>query len=131
MQDKIILRGLRFFGRHGISAAERELGQVFQIDMEVTTSALGTAAASDSLKETLDYVGLYALVREVVQGPPRNLVETVAHDIIQSVFRSHASVEQVSCAVYKPAVAIPGKVDAGFVGVQLVRKRFHLEQDST
>ncbi|KAF6003180.1 hypothetical protein F1559_000458 [Cyanidiococcus yangmingshanensis] len=123
MKDRILLHGLRFFGRHGISAAERELGQVFKVDLKVTTSALGTAAANDALEETLDYVRLYELVRDVIQGPPRNLVETVAYDIIQRVFNTHASIEEVSCAVYKPAVSIPGKVDGSCIGVQLVRKR--------
>jgi dihydroneopterin aldolase len=123
MQGRLFLRGLRFFGYHGAVAAERTLGQVFQVDLEVATSVLGRAARSDSLQDTLDYVKLYEIVQEVVQGPPRNLVETLALDIIQRVFQSFQDAEEVSCAVHKPAISIPGKVDQGSIGVQFTRKR--------
>jgi dihydroneopterin aldolase len=33
--DRILLRGLRVFGHHGVLAHETDLGQVFVIDLEL------------------------------------------------------------------------------------------------
>ena len=40
--DKIILKGIRFHGYHGVAEAERQLGQKYEIDLELTTN-LSTA----------------------------------------------------------------------------------------
>ena len=34
--DKIILKGIRFHGYHGVAEAERQLGQKYEIDLELT-----------------------------------------------------------------------------------------------
>ena len=51
-------------------------------------------------------------MRQVVQGPPLQLVESVAHHVAASVLRSFPLVDAVSVRVLKPHVAMPGALDA-------------------
>ena len=45
-RDKIILKGLVFFGYHGVHSAERQLGQRFVVDAELTVDLALAGAAS-------------------------------------------------------------------------------------
>src|SRR6478752_1812043 len=100
MADRIELRGLTVRGRHGVFEHERRDGQDFVIDITVWIE-LDAAAASDDLADTLDYGALAQRAADVVAGPPRNLIETVAAEIAEGVMtdeRAHA----VEVVVHKP-----------------------------
>jgi dihydroneopterin aldolase len=103
--DRIELRGLTVRGRHGVYEHERRDGQDFVVDITVWID-LAAAAASDDLAETLDYGVLAQRAADIVSGPPRNLIETVAGAIADDVIgddRVHA----VEVVVHKPSAPIP------------------------
>jgi dihydroneopterin aldolase len=75
---------MAFQGRHGARPAEREHAQEFKIDLEVECD-MHKPAESDDLADALDYTRLRAIVRDVVEGPHVNLIETLAHRIAQRV----------------------------------------------
>ena len=105
MADRIELRGLTVRGNHGVFDHERRDGQDFMIDITVWID-LDAAAASDDLADTLDYGALAKGAADVVAGPPRNLIETVAAEIAENVMadeRAHA----VEVVVHKPSAPIP------------------------
>lgn len=105
MADRIELRGLTVRGNHGVFDHERRDGQDFIVDVTVWID-LAAAAASDDLADTVDYGALAQLAAEVVAGPPRNLIETVAAEIADRVMadvRLHA----VEVVVHKPDAPIP------------------------
>ncbi|MGA9774972.1 MAG: dihydroneopterin aldolase [Candidatus Dormiibacterota bacterium] len=79
-----MLSGLRYFGRHGVHQAERELGSHFVVDVEVA-SDLAPAAASDRLEDTLSYSVIEAAVRAQVEGPSCQLLEALAGKIVDAV----------------------------------------------
>jgi len=120
-EDRIILEKLVFFGRHGTQAAERELGQPFVVDIELTCD-LRAAGESDDLVRTVDYRDVYRQARAVVEGPPAALTETVAERIAAAVLERHALVEAVRVRVAKPHVRLDGGVLAGSA-VEIVRRR--------
>ena len=60
--DKIILKGIRFHGYHGIAEAERQLGQKYEVDLELTTNLLTVAGKTDDLAHTIDYAQVVQLV---------------------------------------------------------------------
>jgi dihydroneopterin aldolase len=78
--DRLLLEGMVFFGRHGALATERELGARFTVDVELGLD-LRAAGRSDLPADTVDYSGVYEVVREVVEGEPRTLLESVAERI--------------------------------------------------
>ena len=52
-EDRILLEGMVFHGRHGTLPAERELGQPFVVDLELRLN-LRPAGLSDDLEQTVD-----------------------------------------------------------------------------
>jgi dihydroneopterin aldolase len=105
MTDRIELRGLTVRGHHGVFEHERRDGQDFKVDITVWID-LDTAAASDDLADTLDYGALAQRAADVVAGPPRNLIETVAGEIAEGVMTDER-VHAVEVVVHKPSAPIP------------------------
>ena len=117
MTDRIELRGLRGRGHHGVFDHERRDGQDFVIDITVWLD-LDVAAASDDLADTLDYGVLAQRAADIVAGPPRQLIETVAGEIADGVMvdeRVHAA----EVVVHKPGAPIPLE----FADVAVVARR--------
>lgn len=113
------MEGMVFFGRHGVLASERELGQRFVVDLEIRLD-LRRAGVSDDLTETVDYSEVHHRVREVVEGGPFDLIEAVAERIATSVLESHPRIEAVRVKVSKPDVRLEGTVLGGSA-VEIVR----------
>ena len=80
MKDVIRLAGLSFYGYHGVSAAEKETGRIFEVDCELETD-LAEAGQSDQLADTVDYSAVYNLIRDVVTGKAYALVEALAREL--------------------------------------------------
>ncbi|MDQ2637440.1 MAG: dihydroneopterin aldolase, partial [Actinomycetota bacterium] len=105
MADRIELRGLTVRGHHGVFDHERRDGQDFVVDITVWVD-LAPAAASDDLADTIDYGGLAKLAADIVAGPARNLIETVAGEIADAVMADER-VHAIEVKVHKPAAPIP------------------------
>jgi dihydroneopterin aldolase len=117
MADRIELRGLKVRGRHGVFDHERANGQDFVVDITVWMD-LVDAAASDELADTYDYSALARLAADVVAGPARNLIETVAAQIADQVMDDER-VHAVEVMVHKPQAPIPQQ----FADVAVVVRR--------
>ena len=103
--DRIVLRGLRVRGNHGVYDHERRDGQDFVVDVTVWCD-LAPAAASDDLADTLNYGELAQRVAAIVGGPPANLIETVAGRVADAVL-ADARVRAVEVTLHKPQAPIP------------------------
>jgi dihydroneopterin aldolase len=103
--DRIELRGLTVRGHHGVFEHERRDGQDFVVDITVWID-LAVAAASDDLVDTLDYGVLAQRAADIVAGPPRNLIETVAAEIADATMTDER-VHGVEVVVHKPSAPIP------------------------
>ncbi|OBI82261.1 dihydroneopterin aldolase [Mycobacterium sp. E740] len=117
MTDRIELRGLTIRGHHGVFEHERRDGQDFVVDITVWLD-LAAAAASDDLADTLDYGALAQRAADIVAGPPRDLIETVAADIADDVM-TDVRVHAVEVVVHKPSAPIP----LTFADVAVVARR--------
>ena len=120
-KDRILLEGMVFHGYHGTLPAERELGQPFVVDIEMRCD-LREAGLTDDLEKTVDYGEVHRQAREVVEGEPVNLTETVAERIAGSILERHPRVEEVRVKVAKPHVRLGGTVLKGSA-VEVVRQR--------
>ncbi|GAA0621751.1 dihydroneopterin aldolase [Sporichthya brevicatena] len=117
--DRIALRGLRGFGRHGVLPSERANGQPFLVDVELGVDTR-RAAKSDDLSDTVDYAGLADRVVALVEGEPVNLIETLA-ERIAAMCLEDPGVEQVQITVHKPEA--PVSVAFEDVSVTIMRSR--------
>ena len=118
--DRIVLSGMVFYGYHGVSPEERTLGQRFIVDLEAEAD-LSTAGASDDVANAIDYAAVYQVVKEVVEGPPKRLLEAVAEEVAQRVLSNFAR-PAVRVRVTKPSPPIPGAVMSG-ASVEVYRRR--------
>ncbi|HZE66299.1 MAG TPA: dihydroneopterin aldolase [Sporichthyaceae bacterium] len=117
--DRVALRGLRGFGRHGVLPAERSLGQWFGVDVELGLDTR-SAAAGDDLGETVDYSAVASDVVALIEGEPVNLIETLAQRIAAACL-VRPGVMQVEVTVHKPAA--PVSVPFDDVSVTITRSR--------
>jgi 7,8-dihydroneopterin aldolase/epimerase/oxygenase len=119
MEDKIILHNMVFRGRHGVHPAERELGQRFEVDVELGLD-LSRAMASDALPDTVDYSRLHAIVREEVEERHYQLIEALAGAMVRRLL-AELPVTSVLVRVRKPQVPLNGILS--FAGVEIQRRR--------
>jgi dihydroneopterin aldolase len=119
MGDRIILHNMIFRGFHGTLAAERELGQQFEVDVELHLD-LSRAIASDDLRDTADYSRAHTIAREEVEQRQYQLVEKLAGSIAQRVL-DELPIAAVVVRVRKPHVSLPGVL--GYSGVEGERRR--------
>ena len=120
MADKIILKGLEVFGRHGCSEFERQHEQLFIVDTELHLD-LSRAGRSDDLGDTIDYVAVLGDIRKIVGGTPRNLIETVAQDICRILLRKYLLLDAVKIVLRKPAPPVEEKFSGA--AVEMFRSR--------
>lgn len=118
MADRIELRGLECFGHHGVLPEEKRDGQLFLVDATCWLD-FSAAAAQDDLALTLNYAELAASISEIVTGPPRDLIETVAAEVADAVMARYELLHAVEIAIHKPHAPIP----LPFADVAVVARR--------
>jgi dihydroneopterin aldolase len=98
--DRISFRGLTATGFHGVLPDERRDGQTFVVDLDLTLDTR-PAAQSDDLRDTVDYGGLATNVVAIMQGPPVNLIETLAAQVAAACL-TDPRVISAAVTVHKP-----------------------------
>ena len=109
MSDRLSLRGITAFGRHGVLPAERADGQHFVVDLVLGLDAR-PAASRDELSSTVDYGQLAEQVHAAVESEPVDLIETLAERVARLCLLESA-VEWVEVTVHKPAAPVSVPVD--------------------
>lgn len=61
------------------------------------------------------------MVKEVLEGPPHNLLESVAQLIASNTLNKYPQISSVRVKVGKPHVAVHGSLD--YLGVEIIRYR--------
>lgn len=120
MSDRIVLRGMRFSGTHGVLPAEQVTPQPFEVDVLLWTD-LSRAASSDDLADTTDYGPIFEVSRRVVEEERFALIERVAGAIAEDVLAAAPAATKVEVRVRKPEAPLPGEFDT--VEVRLRRSR--------
>lgn len=106
MADRIELTGLECFGYHGVFDEEKRTGQPFIVDITCWLN-FSEAAADDDLTKTINYAELAEVAAEVVEGPARDLIETVATDLANAAMRRFEELYAVEVTIHKPNAPIP------------------------
>ena len=117
--DELAILGVECFAHHGVFDFERREGQTFVIDLALGVDTR-VAAASDDLRDTVDYGSLVGSVKAAVEKDPVDLIETLAQRIAD-VCLLDGRVEWARVTVHKPDAPI----DATFsdVALTITRKR--------
>lgn len=119
--DRIHIRGIKLYGYHGALEEENRLGQTFMVDASIACS-LQAAGSTDDLSKTINYAHAYEIIKQVVTGPPRKLIETVAEEICHKILQQHPRATQIQIHLRKLCIpAVPAHVES--VGVEITRRR--------
>ena len=120
MSDRIVLAGMAFQARHGVVDWEKTQAQRFEVDLELVLD-VQPAGLDDDLAKTVDYRGVYEIVRRVVESTNFNLLEALAEAIAHEVLGGHPMVDEVVVRVRKPEVRLGGPL--AYAGVEILRVR--------
>jgi dihydroneopterin aldolase len=116
--DKIILRELHFVARHGVLPIETENSQRFTATVEMELP-LAEAGKTDRLDQTVDYCAVQAVVRSIIEGSHKRLIETLAESVAAELLRAFTIVDAVTVEIVKPNPP----VDFQFAGVSVRIRR--------
>lgn len=120
--DKIVLRGMEFYAYHGVLEEEEKLGQRFAVELEMAAD-LRRAGQTDNLRDTLNYVEVYDIVRQTAQRERYHLIETVAEKIAARVLECFPKVCSVRVKVTKTTPPIEGILAGVSVEIERGRER--------
>ncbi len=109
MEYKIELDRMEFRAYHGCYDLERQVGNRFTVDLELTTE-LGVVAEEDCVEKAVNYLTVYELVREVMKTKQRT-IERVAMNIIEALYIKFPQIKHIRIRVSKLAPPLGGKLE--------------------
>lgn len=118
--DQILMKGLQFYGYHGVLEAEQVLGQKFTVHVIVHCS-LKEAGLSDDLSHTISYADLYTIVSDCVTMRRFKLIEALAETIALEILKNDNRIAAVDVEIEKPEAPINGLFNA--FGVRIKRSQ--------
>ena len=118
-EDRISLSNMAFYGYHGIAPGEKTDGQRFFVDVDLFVD-LRPAGMTDEFAKTIDYEGVFNLIKESVEVKRFHIIEALAEHIAETVLKKYR-VERVVVRVRKPHVPIQGILDHTEVEISRTR----------
>lgn len=94
----ISLNNVRFRAYHGLHPEERQKGNDFVVNMQVSYKP--KTGIIHALEDTIDYADLFALINEAMQQPV-DLLETLVQTIAYKVHQKFSYVKEVTVSVEK------------------------------
>ncbi len=120
MKDKIILKGIRLRGRIGVTEEEKHHDQLYIIGI-IIEADLKPAAASDELKDTIDYSTIMKFAQDLMDEMDCELIEKYADELATAILETHRLADSVRVSIEKPNAPIAGEFES--VGVEIERRR--------
>ena len=118
MPDVILLEGIQVPAALGVTAAERRMRRLVQLDLEVERD-LRDAGRTDQIRQTLHYKRIFEVVEDVATNQEHRLMEGLGERIARAVL-SKFDADAVTVTVRKPK-PIAGVLD--YAGVRIRRSR--------
>lgn len=115
--DIVFIKQLQVDTVIGVYDWEKTVKQRLVLDLELTTD-ISPAAASDDIKQTLDYAVIAKRIDALITAQPLELIETVAEQVAATLL-AEFNTYSVKVTVSKPG-ALP---QASNVGVSIVRSK--------
>ena len=92
--DKMTLRGMRFFGYHGVFPEENNWAS--NLSSIWSCSWIFGGGRDRRSEATVNYAEVHAFVKTIVEGPPFKLIEALAGNIASAVLDAYTSVNEVT-----------------------------------
>ena len=115
--DKLILKGIRFHGHHGVPEAERQVGGHYEVDATLGC-ALANSGNTDALADTVNYAEVVSRIVEIGTQQSFQLIEALAEKIASAILEQFA-VDEVHLTVKKLNPPIEQPID--YFAVEIFR----------
>ncbi len=122
MNQGIVIEGISFKGRCGVTPEERAAPQPLLVDLEVEGSTKD-AIATDELTKTIDYAAIATRVVDIGSSQVCSLIETMADRICRSLL-AEFPIDRIHIWLRKTAAPLPCTVES--VGIRLTYTRTSL-----
>jgi dihydroneopterin aldolase len=113
----IQIENMEFYSFHGHFREERIVGNKFRVDIVIETD-MTLPAASDNLKDAVNYQRVYEIVKSQMETKS-HLLEHIASRILDAVYTEMAGIKKITVKVYKMNPPMGGKI--GSVSIVLSR----------
>lgn len=110
------LRGLRFFGEHGMYAEEKKVGNEFEVDVLISYEA--PEEPIQKIEDTVNYVEVYRIVAAELNDR-KQLLETCAMRICDDLLPVYPRIKKAFISIRKTTPPITNFT--GSVGVSYTR----------
>ena len=116
----IELRDVEVFAYHGVNPPEKQFGQTFFVDLDMTVD-LSRAIASDDLGGTVSYAAAAKTLRRTLTETRYDLIEAAADAAAEAILREYPAVRSLRLRLKKPDAPMGTK--CAFAAVEIERKR--------
>jgi dihydroneopterin aldolase len=110
MINVIRIKNATFYGYHGVSSEEQNVGGKFEADVDIYTD-FSEAAAEDNLKKTVDYYEVYSFLHKLAINQKFFLIEALAKVIADELLSKYTSIYKVAVRVRKNNPPLGGVAD--------------------
>ncbi len=116
--DSISIKGLKFYAKHGVLNAEKELGQFFYLDI---LFYLETSLSDDQINKTVHYGNLSSDAVQFCTSHRFDLIETLANNLAMYLMIKHPLMQKIDVTLHKPHAPITESFED--VSINVVRER--------
>ena len=120
MTDKINIKNLEIYAKHGVLPEENVLGQKFIISVSLSLN-VREAGKTDELSKTIDYGELCQRIKAYIEDKPVRLIETVAEGLAEKLLIENPLINKVWLEIKKPWAPIAAHLET--VSVEIERGR--------
>lgn len=119
MPTSIHIDGLEFYGHHGVSDAEQEIGHRYILDLVLETEE--KASRTDEISDTVDYGQVMDIAVTLGVDTQTRTLERLATVICDEILKQHKMVDAIE--IYLRKMAPPAPFIVSEVGVHMRRER--------
>ena len=106
----IQIENMEFYAFHGHFKEERIVGNKFLVDLTIETD-MKIAAASDNLKDAVNYQRIYEIVKQQMELKS-HLLENIAGRILDAVYAEMEGIKKATVKVSKMNPPLGGKIES-------------------
>jgi len=120
--DRINIKNLEVFARHGVLDKEKRQGQVFVISAALYID-LRRAGITDDLSKTIDYGEVCNDIKSFVLNNSFNLIEAIAERLAEKLLVENPALQRIWLEVKKPQAPIAVQLETVSVEIERGRHR--------
>jgi dihydroneopterin aldolase len=125
--DRISLKGMQFWGYHGVLEQEKTLGQRFTIDADLFLD-LSHAGLKDTLVSTVSYADVFKLIEIETTTKCYDLIERLCYRLVGLVIAFDERIQTVQITISKPQAPIIGMFETATVTMKRNRNEINLSE---